>query len=140
MFNALETGVMRRPLLREAAGRPARRIALAARRCDSHSRVPSEESRPTLVEPIAMRRGRFARVAAPALALLAAVAAGLLTQSAHAGPPAPVVPAAIAVEDGHKPFLVGHAVGVQIYRCNAVGTGFLKGHRLTSTHDKRRTT
>jgi hypothetical protein len=86
--------------------------------------VPAEEIRPTLVEPIAMRRGRFARVAAPALALLAAVAAGSLTQSAHAGPPAPVVPAAIAVEDGHKPFLVGHAVGVQIYRCNAVGAGF----------------
>ena len=28
------------------------------------------------------------------------------------------VPGTIAVEEGNKPFLVGHAVGVQIYTCN----------------------
>jgi len=41
-----------------------------------------------------------------------------LTGVATAGPPAPEVPDGIAVEEGNKPFLVGHAGGVQIYRCN----------------------
>ena len=31
---------------------------------------------------------------------------------------AAAVPGTIAVEDGNKPFLIGHAVGVQIYTCN----------------------
>jgi hypothetical protein len=50
---------------------------------------------------------------------IAALAAAVpLTGVAAAGPAAPDVPAGIAVEEGNKPFLVGHAVGVQIYRCN----------------------
>jgi len=50
---------------------------------------------------------------------LVAVAAALsLTQAAHAGPPAPEVPPEIRVDEGNKVFLVGHAVGVQIYTCN----------------------
>jgi hypothetical protein len=36
----------------------------------------------------------------------------------------PAVPAAIAVPAGHKAYLDGHAVGVQIYRCNAVADGY----------------
>jgi hypothetical protein len=49
------------------------------------------------------------------------VAAALpLAQSAQAGPAAPEVPGTIAVRDGHKPFLIGHATGVQIYACQAV--------------------
>ena len=51
---------------------------------------------------------------------LVAVAAALsLTQVAHAGPPAPDVPPEIRVDqDNNKVFLIGHAVGVQIYTCN----------------------
>ena len=50
---------------------------------------------------------------------LVAVAAALsLTQVAHAGPPAPEVPPEIRVDAGNKVFLVGHALGVQIYTCN----------------------
>ena len=49
-----------------------------------------------------------------------AVAAALsLTQVAHAGPPAPDVPPEIRVDQANnKVFLIGHAVGVQIYTCN----------------------
>src|SRR6476660_5273405 len=50
---------------------------------------------------------------------LVAVAAALsLAQVAHAGPPAPEVPPEIRVDAGNKVFLVGHALGVQIYTCN----------------------
>ena len=49
-------------------------------------------------------------------ALLAALVP--LAGSAAAAPSAPDVPDGIAVADGNKPFLVGHADGVQIYRCN----------------------
>jgi hypothetical protein len=52
---------------------------------------------------------------------LVAVAAALsLTQVAHAGPPAPEgLPPEIQVDEGaNKVFLIGHAVGVQIYTCN----------------------
>jgi Protein of unknown function (DUF3455) len=50
---------------------------------------------------------------------LAALAAAVpLSGVATAAPSAPDVPDGIAVEEGHKPFLIGHAVGVQIYRCN----------------------
>jgi hypothetical protein len=50
---------------------------------------------------------------------LAALAAAVpLTGIATAAPSAPEVPDGIAVEEGNKPFLIGHAVGVQIYRCN----------------------
>lgn len=55
---------------------------------------------------------------------LAALAAAVpLTGVATAAPRAPDVPAGIAVEDGNKPFLVGHAIGVQIYRCNGSSWG-----------------
>jgi Protein of unknown function (DUF3455) len=52
---------------------------------------------------------------------LAALAAAVpLSGIATAAPAAPEVPGGIAVEEGNKPFLIGHAVGVQIYRCNGV--------------------
>ena len=51
-----------------------------------------------------------------AVVTLAAAAA----QVAQAGPQEPVVPGTIVVPDGNKVFLVGHAVGVQIYSCNGV--------------------
>jgi len=50
--------------------------------------------------------------------------AGVGASIAQAGPAAPAVPSKIAVDNGHKVFLVGHAVGVQIYSCNAGGSGF----------------
>ena len=59
-----------------------------------------------------------------AAAVIAAAAALSLSQAANAEPPAPTVPPEIAVEDGHKLFLVGHAVGVQIYKCTATGWSF----------------
>ena len=61
------------------------------------------------------------------LLVAAAAAALLLAPLAHAGPDGPDVPGAIAVEEGHKVFLVGHAVGVQIYACNPTATGFAWG-------------
>ena len=57
----------------------------------------------------------------------AAVTAASLALPAGAGPQAPSVPGTIAVEDGHKVFLVGHAVGDQIYSGNAVGGGYAWG-------------
>lgn len=59
--------------------------------------------------------------------ILAAVAAWPAAQLAYAGPPAPSVPSAIEVPDGNKVFLVGHAVGVQIYSCNTTASGFSWG-------------
>jgi len=59
-----------------------------------------------------------------AAAIVAAVAAWPLAQVAHAGPPEPAVPSAIQVLGGNKVFLVGHAVGVQIYSCNATPSGY----------------
>jgi Protein of unknown function (DUF3455) len=60
--------------------------------------------------------------------LLAGVAAALATwpaaQVAQAAPPPPTVPGEIAVRGAHKPFLLGHAVGVQIYTCIAAPDGF----------------
>jgi uncharacterized protein DUF3455 len=56
--------------------------------------------------------------------VLVALAAWPLAQLAHAGPSAPDVPGKIQVEAGHKVFLVGHAVGEQIYSCNATASGF----------------
>jgi hypothetical protein len=52
------------------------------------------------------------------VAILAAAAAASLVQAAQAGPPPPSVPGPIQVLDGSKVFLIGHAVGVQIYTCN----------------------
>ena len=59
--------------------------------------------------------------------VLAAVAALPLAQVADAKTEAPDVPGDIRVEEGHKVFLSGHAVGVQIYRCNATAGGFAWG-------------
>ena len=51
--------------------------------------------------------------------LLAALAVSFaIAPAALAGPAAPSVPGEIAVPSGHKPFLVGHATGVQIYACD----------------------
>jgi uncharacterized protein DUF3455 len=60
---------------------------------------------------------------------LAAVlaAAALAPATALAGPPAPDVPGDIAVPEGHKPYLVGHATGVQIYPCRASAGGYAWG-------------
>jgi hypothetical protein len=53
------------------------------------------------------------------LTALAALAAALpLAGVATAAPSAPDVPGTLAVPEGNKPYLVGHAVGVQIYGCN----------------------
>ena len=59
-----------------------------------------------------------------AAGIAAATAAVPLAHVAHAGPEGPVVPGSIAVPEGHKVFLVGHAIGVQIYSCTATPTGF----------------
>ena len=61
------------------------------------------------------------------VAILAVVAAWPLAQAVHAGPPQPVVPSAIEVPDGNKVFLVGHAVGVQIYSCNLIQSDYRWG-------------
>jgi len=65
---------------------------------------------------------RFARLLVLALAALAAAVP--LAQVAQAAPDAPVVPDKIKVEEGNKVFLVGRAVGVQIYVCDSAGTGY----------------
>jgi hypothetical protein len=56
--------------------------------------------------------------------ILAAIACWPAVQAASAAPTPPSVPSEIAVEEGYKPFLVGHAVGVQIYTCKTVAGGF----------------
>jgi hypothetical protein len=58
------------------------------------------------------------------LVAVLAVAAWPLVQIAHAGPAAVGVPPKLEVPDGNKVFLVGHAVGVQIYACNATASGY----------------
>ena len=57
-------------------------------------------------------------------AIVAAVAAVPIAHAGHAASAVPDVPSTIAVPDGNKLFLVGHAVGVQIYQCNATVTGY----------------
>jgi hypothetical protein len=47
--------------------------------------------------------------------------AGAGAGAAQAGPPTPDVPSDIAVPAGNKLFLIGHAVGVQIYTCTPTG-------------------
>jgi hypothetical protein len=59
-----------------------------------------------------------------AASVVALVAALPLAQAAVAGPDAPDVPFDIKVPSGNKVFLVGHAVGVQIYSCNAATGGY----------------
>jgi Protein of unknown function (DUF3455) len=56
--------------------------------------------------------------------LVAAVAAWPAAQAAHAAPTPPDVPGDIAVLGDHKPFLLGHAAGHQIYTCLATADGF----------------
>jgi hypothetical protein len=59
-------------------------------------------------------------------AVLAVLAAAVpLTGIATAAPSGSEVPDGIAVDEGNKPFLIGHAVGVQIYRCNGVSWGLV---------------
>ena len=67
------------------------------------------------------RQFRLARLLVAGI--VAVAVASQLTAVAQAGPDEPIVPPEIAVEDGHKVFLVGHAVGVQIYTCNATAGG-----------------
>lgn len=64
-----------------------------------------------------------ARALLTVAAALLALAALSLSETAVAGPIEPEVPTGIAVPEGHKLFLVGHAVGVQIYACNATPGG-----------------
>jgi hypothetical protein len=59
--------------------------------------------------------------------IVAVAVASQLTAAAQAGPADPTVPTRIRVPDGQKLFLVGHAVGVQIYKCNATARGFAWG-------------
>jgi hypothetical protein len=60
--------------------------------------------------------------------VLAAAATALpLAAAAQAEPVEPAVPPEIAVPEGNKLFLVGHAVGVQIYTCNATPAGYAWG-------------
>jgi Protein of unknown function (DUF3455) len=58
---------------------------------------------------------------------VAAVAALPLAQVADAKTEAPEVPVDVQVDPGYKVFLAGHAVGVQIYRCNPGASGFAWG-------------
>ena len=51
------------------------------------------------------------------------IAAAPLAEVAHARPKGPDVPDRIQVEDGHNVYLVGHAVGVQIYSCTSSAGG-----------------
>jgi hypothetical protein len=54
------------------------------------------------------------------IALAAVAVSGALASTATARPlPEPKVPADIRVEPGHQLFDIGHALGVQIYACNA---------------------
>ena len=67
-----------------------------------------------------MRLPRARLLAGAALALMAAA-------PASAAPAAPPVPGTIAVPDGHKPFLLAHATGVQRYPCTTVPGGYAWG-------------
>jgi hypothetical protein len=66
---------------------------------------------------------RFNRLLVAGMAAAAAILS--LMPVAQAGPPPPTVPATIQVPAGNKVFLLGHAVGVQIYSCNGVAWGFV---------------
>jgi hypothetical protein len=56
--------------------------------------------------------------------IVVAAACWPLAQLAYAGPQPAPVPTKIEVPAGNKVFLVGHAVGVQIYSCNATASGY----------------
>jgi hypothetical protein len=53
------------------------------------------------------------------------VATAFLAQAALAGPPPPSVPDGLTPQDGSKPYLIGHGVGVQIYACDGVAWNFV---------------
>ena len=55
--------------------------------------------------------------------LIAATAVLVPAHVAQARPAEPAVPSDLAVPEGNKLFRVGHAVGVQIYSCNATPSG-----------------
>jgi FtsP/CotA-like multicopper oxidase with cupredoxin domain len=83
--------------------------------------TPLRDPQQTTAPRLATGRRGARRLAA---AIVAVAAFSGLTQVALAGPVPPEVPSRIQVEDGNKLFLVGHAVGVQIYSCNATASGF----------------
>lgn len=64
-----------------------------------------------------MQRGGVAAATVAAIALS-------LVQVALAAPVSPSAPTGIDVPAGNKVFLVGHAVGVQIYVCGATASGY----------------
>lgn len=68
------------------------------------------------------RRG--ARVYATAVGVALAALMALVPSAAGAGLSAPVVPPNLAVPPGNTLFLVGHARGYQIYRCEAQNAGY----------------
>jgi hypothetical protein len=68
---------------------------------------------------------RLVRGLATAIVSVAALAPA--TQVAEAKPDPPAVPSTIAVAAGNTVFLVAHAVGVQIYPCNATAAGYAWG-------------
>jgi hypothetical protein len=75
------------------------------------------------------------------IAALAALAAAI-PAAAIAGPAAPDVPDEIAVTGPHKPYLIAHADGVQIYDCMSVPGGHawrLAAPRATLTDDQGKT-
>jgi hypothetical protein len=56
--------------------------------------------------------------------IVAAAAAWPLAQAAPAAPPEPDAPSEIRVPEGNKLFLIGHAVGEQVYSCDATASDF----------------
>lgn len=61
-----------------------------------------------------------------ALAVMAVALAATLSLAAvaHAAPKPPEAPPTVSVPEGAKLFDVGHATGVQIYKCKSDGTGW----------------
>jgi hypothetical protein len=89
------------------------------------------------------------RLRAALIALLATAIAGVavFSATASADTDAPTLPDRIQVtEEGHKPFLLAHAVGVQIYACSPTADGpkwrlvapradlYGEGGKLIATH------
>ena len=78
--------------------------------------------RPAVLAPQVSERTSMTRLTRTTIAAALALAC-LPASIAGAEPPEPTVPPDIAVPDGNKLFLVGDAVGVQIYTCNATVDG-----------------
>ena len=93
---------------------------VAAAREPELARRPLEHIR-TIGDRLTKHRLRFHHLLVTVV--VAAAATWPLTPLAHAGPTEPTVPSRIQVPGGNKPFLVGHAVGVQIYACNVTADG-----------------